>query len=91
MNLYDWAIFVPLVALSTLLPSIGGWGVRELLYAGLLGSLPEPVPAADATALSILFGGMNLLLAAIGGVFDRINHSIGIAPDRTAESTPGSE
>jgi uncharacterized membrane protein YbhN (UPF0104 family) len=81
MSLYDWAIFVPLVAMSALLPSIGGWGVREVLYAGLLASLPEPVPAADATALSILFGGMNLLLAAVGGVLTGMGSMIGL-PDR---------
>jgi len=67
MRLLDWAIFVPLVALSTLLPSIGGWGVREVLYVGLLGTLSPPVAKADATALSLLFGALNLVLAAIGG------------------------
>lgn len=78
MNLFDWAIFVPLVALSTLLPSIGGWGVRELLYAGLLGSLPDPVPVASATALSILFGAMNLLLAAAGGILTGMGSTVGL-------------
>ena len=78
MNLFDWAIFVPLVALSTMLPSIGGWGVREVLYAGLLSTLPEPVPAADATALSLMFGGMNLLLAAIGGVLTGMGSAVGL-------------
>ncbi len=78
MSLYDWAIFVPLVALSTLLPSIGGWGVREVLYIGLLASLPVPVPTADATALSILFGGMNLLLAAVGGLLTGMGSVVGL-------------
>ena len=78
MNLLDWAIFVPLVALSTLLPSIGGWGVREVLYVGLLGQLSPPVSQVDATALSIMIGGLNLLVAAAGGVLLALGTSAGL-------------
>ncbi len=63
----DWVMLVPLVALSSLMPSVGGWGPREWTYVGLLGTLNPPVPPSQATAISILFGGMNLVLAAVGG------------------------
>jgi uncharacterized protein (TIRG00374 family) len=78
MDLFDWAIFVPLVALSTLLPSIGGWGVREVLYVGLLATLTPPVSQADATALSIMIGGLNLLVAAVGGLVYGLGSSAGL-------------
>lgn len=67
-DILDWIIVVAVVALSTLLPSVGGWGVREWTYVGLLGALQPPVPPATATAMSILFGGMNFLLATVGAV-----------------------
>lgn len=64
----DWCLVVPLVSLSTLLPSVGGWGVREWTYVGLLAWLEPPVPPSQATAVSVFFGAMNLLVAAAGGV-----------------------
>jgi len=78
MDLFDWAIFVPLVALSTLLPSIGGWGVREVLYVGLLATMTPPVSQADATALSIMIGGLNLLVATVGGVLYGLGRAAGL-------------
>jgi len=78
MGLLDWAIFVPLVALSTLLPSIGGWGVREVLYVGLLSQVTPPVSQADATALSIMIGGLNLVVAAAGGLVLALGASAGL-------------
>ena len=62
----DWAIFVPLVALSSLFPSIGGWGIREVFYVGLLE--PLGVPKASALTISIIMGVFNLLLAVFGGL-----------------------
>ncbi len=78
MDLFDWSIFVPLVALSTLLPSIGGWGVREVLYVGLLATLTPPVSEADATALSIMIGGLNLAVATVGGLLYGLGGAAGL-------------
>ncbi len=78
MRWLDWAIFVPLVALTTLLPSIGGWGVREVLYVGLLATVTPPVSRADATALSIMIGGLNLLVAAAGGILLGMGGTVGL-------------
>ena len=75
-DLLDWALVVPLVALSSLLPSVGGWGVREWTYVGLLGTLQPPVSADMATAISVLFGAMNLTLAATGGVLSAWRGSV---------------
>ncbi|MFQ5460545.1 MAG: flippase-like domain-containing protein, partial [Anaerolineae bacterium] len=66
--LRQWALMVPLVALSLLVPSIGGLGVREWTYVGLLGAMDPPVAAGTATALSLTFQGLNLVLAAAGGL-----------------------
>lgn len=77
-TLLDWAILVPLAALSTLLPSVGGWGVREWTYVGLLSTLDPPVSADTATAVSLLFGGMNLILAASGAVLTAASDTVGL-------------
>jgi hypothetical protein len=77
-TLLDWAILVPLAALSTLLPSVGGWGVREWTYVGLLGTLDPPVSADTATAVSLLFGGMNLVLAASGALLTAASDTVGL-------------
>ncbi len=67
-SVVDWCLVVPLVSLSTLLPSVGGWGVREWTYVGLLGLLRVPVAPSEATAVSVFFGVMNWLVASVGGV-----------------------
>ncbi len=91
-GLLHWAIVVPLVAMSTIMPSIGGWGVREALYASLLASQSEA-----AVALSVLFGLLNVLLAAVGGVLTVMGESVGLPSlsrlraDERAESDVGPE
>lgn len=72
-GLLHWAIVVPLVAMSTIMPSIGGWGVREALYVSLLASQPEA-----ALALSVLFGLLNVLLAGLGGMLAVMGESVGL-------------
>jgi hypothetical protein len=64
----EWAIVTPLVALSLLVPSIGGLGVREWSYVGLLGALHPPAAPEAATALSLTFQGLNLVMALMGGI-----------------------
>lgn len=65
-SLSSYLIFVPLVSLSLLLPSVGGLGVRELTYVGLFGLID--VPEEKAFALGILVYGINVLTGLIGGV-----------------------
>jgi uncharacterized membrane protein YbhN (UPF0104 family) len=61
----DFLAFMPAVILATTLPvSFGGWGVREGLLVVLLGRVG--VPAADALALSLLFGAGNALCGLPG-------------------------
>ena len=72
-GLLHWAIVVPLVAMSTIMPSIGGWGVREALYASLLPRQPDA-----AVALSAMFGLLNILLAAVGGILSVMGESVGL-------------
>jgi uncharacterized membrane protein YbhN (UPF0104 family) len=60
-------LIVPITILVTVLPiSVAGWGVREGAFVagfGLVG-----VPAADALALSVLFGLLNTLVCLPGGL-----------------------
>lgn len=64
-----WGLVVPLIALSLMVPSIAGLGVREWSYVGLLGSLAHPAIGRDtAIAISLAFHGLNLLLALAGGL-----------------------
>ncbi len=68
-SLLDYLVFVPLVSLALLIPSIGGIGVRELSYVGLftqIGVAPEAAIAMSlivylATVLTGLLGGLFLL------------------------------
>jgi hypothetical protein len=60
-------VIVPIANLSALLPiSISGWGVRESAF--VLGFGMVGVAAADALALSILFGLLNMLVGVSGGL-----------------------
>ncbi len=80
----DWLIVVPLVALSILLPSIGGWGVREVSYVALLGSLSPPVTADAATAVSLLFQSLNLLMALVGGLLYLVRGDVRVDEETVA-------
>ncbi len=60
-----FAVVVPFVTLASMLPiSIGGTGVRELLFVALLGRLG--MPAEAALALGLLTGLVNLGWAGLG-------------------------
>jgi uncharacterized membrane protein YbhN (UPF0104 family) len=68
VTLLDCLVLVPPVVLVATLPiSIAGWGAREVAMITLFGLIG--VPAAQATALSVLFGLSGLLIALPGGVF----------------------
>jgi uncharacterized protein (TIRG00374 family) len=64
-SLYHYLVFVPLVSLSLLLPSVGGLGVRELTYVGLFGLVG--VAEERAFALGILVYAVHVATGLIGG------------------------
>jgi hypothetical protein len=69
---YWFAVIVPFVTLVSLLPvSIGGTGVRELLYVSLFGAVGMRAEAALALSLSVmaaavLWGAVGLVVFATG-------------------------
>ncbi len=65
-SLAHYLVFVPLVSLSLLLPSVGGLGVRELTYVALFGLIG--VPEERAFALGILVYAVTFATGLIGGL-----------------------
>ena len=69
---YWFAVIVPFVTLVSLLPiSIGGTGVREVLYVSLFGAVGMRADVALALSLSVLaaaliWGGIGLAVFAVG-------------------------
>lgn len=69
---YWFAVIVPFVTLVSLLPiSIGGTGVREVLYVSLFGAVGMPAEAALSLSLSVLaaallWGLIGLIVFAAG-------------------------
>ena len=59
-------IFIPLIATSLLLPSVGGLGVREMSYVALFGQ--AGVSPAAATTLSLLYYAVTLAAGLLGGM-----------------------
>jgi len=67
VGLIDCLVLVPPVILVATLPiSIAGWGAREVAMITVFGLIG--VPAAQATAMSVLFGLSTILIALPGGV-----------------------
>ena len=55
LGLADYLVFIPVIAIVTLVPvSVGGWGVREGALVALLGLVG--IPSHMALAFSVLFG-----------------------------------
>ena len=68
VTLIDCLVLVPPVVLVATMPiSIAGWGAREVAMITVFGLIG--VPAAQATALSVLFGISTVLIALPGGAF----------------------
>ncbi|HIJ37931.1 MAG TPA: flippase-like domain-containing protein [Rhodospirillaceae bacterium] len=68
VSLIDCLVLVPPVILVATLPlSIAGWGARELAMVTVFGFVG--VAPAEATALSVLFGLVSILIALPGGIF----------------------
>ena len=67
LHVYDAFAFVPAALLIAMVPiSLGGWGVREVVFISALGLVG--ITAAEALGLSVLFGLTVLLTGLIGGV-----------------------
>lgn len=65
ISLLNCLLIVPVTMYFSLLPiSIGGWGVREGMFAIALGSLS--VPAEKSIAVSIIFGCVSLIVTLPG-------------------------
>jgi uncharacterized membrane protein YbhN (UPF0104 family) len=65
-----WAFFLvslPIILVSILPLSIGGWGTREVTAAALFGTLGIPAPAA--VLISVLYGAAATLISLPGGFF----------------------
>ena len=65
-RLYHYLLFVPVVSLSLVLPSIGGLGVREVTYVGLFGLIG--VYRGTAFALGIMIYAVTVITGLIGGL-----------------------
>lgn len=65
-GLQAYLVFVPLVSLSLLLPTLGGLGARELTYVGLFGLIG--VAEEQAFALSILVYAITVVAGLAGGI-----------------------
>src|SRR5690606_26675665 len=67
VSMIDCLVLVPPIVLATTLPiSIAGWGVREsatVVGFGFIGVAP-----ADALALSVAFGFVQILIGLPGGI-----------------------
>ncbi len=72
---YFFAI-TPLLSVSGLIPSIGGWGVREATSAALL--MPLGVDERVAVALGLALGAINLTAGLSGGVIYALEGWMGL-------------
>lgn len=59
-------VFIPLSTIATYLPTVAGLGAREAAYVVLFGS--AGMTSADATAASLAYFGVQLVVAVIGGL-----------------------
>ena len=76
-------LLLPVMVLASLLPSINGVGVREVTFVFVLrGTMPEE----KALALSLLFYGLGMACAAIGGLVFLLRRPLGLELSRTISS-----
>lgn len=67
LHAYDAFAFAPVALLIAMVPvSLGGWGVREVVFISAFGLVG--ITAAQALGLSVLFGLTGLLAGLLGGV-----------------------
>ncbi len=68
LNIFTWFIIIPPIILISSIPiSIGGWGVREGLLILIL--LELGANQTEATKISIIYGISLVLIGIIGGIF----------------------
>ncbi|MEZ4769041.1 MAG: lysylphosphatidylglycerol synthase transmembrane domain-containing protein [Caldilineales bacterium] len=85
VSLAQYLVFVPLVSLSLLVPSVGGLGVRELTYVGLFGLIG--VPEERAFALGILIYAVTFAVGLIGGIIYLLQGAHGPRGERQPQPT----
>jgi uncharacterized membrane protein YbhN (UPF0104 family) len=78
-------VVTPLLSVSTLIPSIGGWGIREPVSMALF----APTGAADevAAALGASIGLITLAAGLVGGVVYAVEGVLGLRSRPQADST----
>ena len=68
LNIFTWFIIIPPIILISSIPiSIGGWGVREGLL--ILALVELGANQIEATKISIIYGISLVLVGIIGGIF----------------------
>jgi uncharacterized protein (TIRG00374 family) len=72
-SIYHYLLFVPVVSLSLVIPSVGGLGVRELTYVGLFSLIG--VARGTAFALGIMVYAVTVATGLIGGLILLANAS----------------
>jgi len=78
----------PLLSVSGMIPSIGGWGVREAVSAAVFS--PIGADADVATALAISIGGVTLATGLLGGFVYGIEQVRGLLGSRgNKQADPG--
>jgi len=69
---FDWFWIFSLVSVAVFIPiTIGGLGVREGIFVGLLGFFA--VPSAEAVVLSLSIFAFQILAGAVGGIFEALH------------------
>ncbi len=84
VSVLDCVVLVPPVILIATLPiSIAGWGAREVAMVTAFGFVG--VPPALATAMSVLFGLVSILIALPGGLFWLLSKGRAVAAEDEAK------
>lgn len=73
-------VTTPLLAVGGLIPSIGGWGVREMISTAAFTS--AGVDANIAAALGVSLGAVTLLASLLGGILYGIEGALGLHRDQ---------
>ena len=69
ISVFDWFWIFSLVSVAVFVPiTIGGLGIREGVFVGLLGFFA--VPPAEAVALSLSVFALQVLAGAVGGILE---------------------
>ena len=91
LSMVDAGILIPPVVLLTAVPiSISGWGVREGAMVACLGL--AGIPSEEALSVSILLGGVSVIIGLAGGVIWLASPERGLySADRAAKATKATD